>query len=216
MITYTEQQLQDNYNAFITFLNNVFTGERLTKLLHMYSEDELGGNVILSPASGNMHYHNSYDGGYLDHVMGVAKNSLRVMKLYQDAGGVIDFTREEMLFAAIHHDLGKVGDKGKLQYLPNESEWHRKNQGKLYTFNPELAYMNVTDRTFYLLNKYGIEYSENEFFGIRLADGMFEEANIPYLKTFNVDMHLKNNIGYLLHWADHISTNVERDRILKK
>ena len=37
-----------------------------------------------------------------------------MMRLYKEAGGIIDFEQEELLFAAFHHDLGKLGDVGNL------------------------------------------------------------------------------------------------------
>ena len=30
------------------------------------------------------------------------------MKVYEKVGGIIDFSEEELVFAALHHDLGKV------------------------------------------------------------------------------------------------------------
>ena len=211
MKQYTNKQLEENYNKFITAVKSLFTGERLEKLLHMYSMEELGPNLMLQPASGNIGYHNAYDGGYIDHIMNVVNNSIRMMKLYEDVGGKIDFTRDELLFAAFHHDLGKLGKKGVLNYLPNKSEWHIKNQGKIYTNNPKLPFMDLTDRTFLTLNDYGLTHTSNEWFGIRLTDGMYDEANIKYLKTFNPDNTLRSNIQYILHWADHMSTCMERD-----
>jgi len=216
MAKYTEQQLQQNYADFIEFLKKAFSGDRLDKLLHMYSEKELGINALISPASGNIDYHNSYDGGYLDHIMNVAKNGMKMMKMYQDSGGIINFTQEELLFSAIHHDLGKLGDVGKIHFLPNESEWHIKNQGKLYVPNPALSYITVTDRTFLLLNRYGIKYSETEFFGIKLADGMYEDENARYLRAYNATQHRRTNIPYIIHWADHMSTCIERDTVRPK
>ena len=211
MKQYTDKQLEENYNKFIAAVKSLFTGERLEKLLHMYSMEELGPNLMLQPASGNIGYHNAYDGGYIDHIMNVVNNSIRMMKLYEDVGGKIDFTRDELIFAAFHHDLGKLGKKGVLNYLPNKSEWHIKNQGKIYTNNPELPFMDLTDRTFLTLNDYGLTHTSNEWFGIRLTDGMYDEANIKYLKTFNPDNTLRSNIQYILHWADHMSTCMERD-----
>ena len=211
MKQYTDKQLEENYNKFISAVKSLFTGERLEKLLHMYSMEELGPNLMLQPASGNIGYHNAYDGGYIDHIMNVVNNSIRMMKLYEDVGGKIDFTRDELLFAAFHHDLGKLGKKGVLNYLPNKSEWHIKNQGKIYTNNPELPFMDLTDRTFLTLSDYGLTHTSNEWFGIRLTDGMYDEANIKYLKTFNPDNTLRSNIQYILHWADHMSTCMERD-----
>tara|TARA_R110001632_G_scaffold40758_3_gene102187 strand:- start:558 stop:1205 length:648 start_codon:yes stop_codon:yes gene_type:complete len=211
MKKYTDKQLEENYNKFISAVKSLFTGERLEKLLHMYSMGELGPNLMLQPASGNIGYHNAYDGGYIDHIMNVVNNSIRMMKLYEDVGGKIDFTRDELLFAAFHHDLGKLGKKGVLNYLPNKSEWHVKNQGKIYTNNPKLPFMDLTDRTFLTLSDYGLKHTSNEWFGIRLTDGMYDEANIKYLKTFNPDNTLRSNIQYILHWADHMSTCMERD-----
>jgi hypothetical protein len=216
MNRYNEVKLEENYNKFLEAIKKSFTGERLEKILHMYSMDELGPNLMLSPASGNKNYHNAYEGGYIDHIMNVARNSLRMMKLYQEAGGIIDFKQEELLFAAFHHDLGKLGDKGKLHYLTNDRDWHIKNRGETYKRNTELSYLTHTDRTFFLLQKYGITYSENEYFGIKLTDGMYDEDNVKYYKVFDVSKYLKTNIQYILHWADHMSTTIERDVELKQ
>ena len=215
MKKYTDEQLEQNYTKFISALEKSFSGERLEKLLHMYSMEELGANLMLSPASGNINYHNAYEGGYIDHVMNVARNSLRMMKLYQDAGGYVDFTQEELLFAAFHHDLGKLGSKGKLHYVINTSDWHVKNQGKLFVSNPELSFLTHTDRTFFLLQEYGIKYNETEYFGIKLTDGLYDEDNEKYYKVFDTTKYLKSNIQYILHWADHMSTCIERDREIK-
>jgi hypothetical protein len=215
MKKHSDEKLEQNYNSFLSAIQKSFTGERLEKLLHMYSMEELGANLMLSPASGNINYHNAYEGGYIDHVMNVARNSLRMMKLYQDAGGYIDFTQEELLFAAFHHDLGKLGGKGKLHYVINNSEWHVKNQGKVFVSNPELSFLTHTDRTFFLLQEYGIKYNETEYFGIKLTDGLYDEDNEKYYKVFDTTKYLKSNIQYILHWADHMSTCIERDQVLK-
>lgn len=210
---YTEQELENNYNKFIEVIKKSFTGERLEKLLHMYSMEELGENLILSPASGNINYHNAYEGGYIDHVTNVVKNSLRMVKLYQEAGGDIDFTQEELIFAAFHHDLGKLGDKGKPYYVPNSSDWHIKNRGEIYEWNDSLSYMTHTDRTFFTLSKYGITYTEKEYFGIKLTDGIYDEDNMKYLKTYDIKRAQRSNIAHILHFADHMSTLIERDAV---
>ena len=215
MNRYNEVQLEENYNKFLEALKKSFNGDRLDQLLHMYSMDELGPNLMLSPASGNKNYHNAYEGGYIDHVMNVARNSLRMQKLYQEAGGIIDFEQEELLFAAFHHDLGKLGDKGSMNYVPNDSDWHIKNRGEFYKRNSDLSYLTATDRTFLLLNNYGVKFTENEYFGIKLTDGMYDEDNVKYYKVFDTSKYLKTNIQYILHWADHMSTTIERDRELK-
>jgi hypothetical protein len=213
MKKHTDEKLQENYNKFIAIIEKYFKGERLERLLHMYSMEELGPNLMLAPASGNISYHNAYEGGYIDHIFNVCKNSLRMMKTFQEAGANIDFTEDELLFSALHHDLGKLGEKGKPNYVPNPSDWHVKNQGKVYVSNPELNFMTHTDRTFYLLNIYGVKYSEKEFFGIKLTDGMYDEDNEKYLKSYNPEIAkriLRTPMYHILHFADSMSSQIER------
>ena len=83
----------------------------------------------------------------------------------------------------MHHDLGKLGSLEEDYYRPNPSEWHRINQGKMYEVNPNLHNMTVTDRAIYTLSQFGVTYSEQEYLGLRLADGMYEEANKTYLRV---------------------------------
>lgn len=202
---YTPEQLSENYDRFIEGIKAVFTGERLDKLLHMYSEDELGQELAVAPASGKVHFHSAYAGGYIDHVLNVGRNALRIKKTYELSGMELDFTNEELLFAAFHHDLGKLGDGKHPYYIPETSDWHRKNQGKVYTHNPHLQWMDVTHRALFVLNQYGITYTEKEMLGIMLADGLYNEATEAYWKPFNPDYRLKTYLPYILHWADHMS-----------
>ena len=76
--------------------------------------------------------------------------------------------------------------------------------------NPANQYMTLTDRTFFTLQDYGIKINENEYFGIKLTDGMYDEDNQKYLKTFNKDNVQKSAIARIMHWADHMSTVIEQ------
>jgi hypothetical protein len=209
----TEAELKQNYDKFLAIINKYFTGERLEKLLFMYSDDELGGNLMVSPASGNKNYHNAYDGGYIDHIFNVCKNALKMKKTFEEAGGVCDFTEEELLFVAIHHDLGKLGTKEELHYTPNDSKWHIENKGELYKRNEKNSFMAITDRTLFTLSQYGITINENEYFGIKLTDGLYDEDNEKYYKVYDTSKYLKSNIQYIMHWADHMSTVIERQSV---
>lgn len=212
MRNYTEKQLKENYDKFIAFVKKAFASqpERLEKLLHMYSESELGMELLMAPASGKAHFHSAYVGGYIDHVMNVCKNALRMKKTFEEAGGSVDFSDEELLFAALHHDLGKLGIKDELHYVPNDSKWHIDNRGELYKRNENIPFMTITDRTFFTLNHYGIQYNENEYFGIKLTDGLYDEDNEKYFKVYDTSKYLRSKIQYILHWADHMSTIIER------
>jgi hypothetical protein len=205
----TEQQLKQNYEKFIEIIKKYFTGQRLEKLLHMYSENELGINLTLAPASGALQYHNAYVGGYIDHIFNVTRNALRMKELFVNSGGEIDFTDEELVFSCLHHDLGKLGISGELHYLPNDNDWEIK-RGHVFKRNDKISYMTLTDRTFYTLNHYGIQYSEKEYFAIKLTDGMYDDDNQKYLKSHDTKKQLKYKLQFIMHWADHMSTIIER------
>ena len=209
-MTLTEQQIQDNYKELRKIINDTFSGLRLDKLNYMY--DDLEDRMVVAPASSVEHYHNSKVGGYVEHILHVIKFSQQIKKVWEQAGATIDFTDEELVFAAMHHDLGKVGDEeGNEFYTPNESEWHIKNQGKIYNVNPDIEHMDVTDRSFFLLQHYGIKYSTREFYGIRLADGMYVKANEAYLKTSMPNMMLRTHLPVIVHQGDMMATYYERD-----
>ena len=169
------EQIQENWQELRKLINDTFSGKRLENLNKMY--DYFEDRMCLAPASGKEHYHNAMVGGYVEHVLHVTKFALQLKELWEKGGATIDFTDEELIFAALHHDLGKVGDLDHDYYIPNESEWHRKNQGKIYTHNPKLQYMTVTDRALWLLQNFNIPMNQTEYLGLRLTDGMYEKAN---------------------------------------
>jgi len=208
----TEEQLKENYDRFIEAVDTIFDGERKDRLLHMYSEDELGVELTIAPASGKLHFHSAYVGGYIDHVMNVMHIANNMRKMFAHHGGIIDFTEEEMFFAAMHHDLGKLGTGDEPYYLPQTSEWHQKNKNEYFTHNPNLQYFDVTDRALWLLSKYGIMYSEKEMLGIMLADGLFNEARKKYWVSYSEDFQLKTQLPYIIHWADFMACRVEHSQ----
>jgi predicted HD phosphohydrolase len=206
----TPEQIQENWNQLRQLINDTFKDERLEKLNHMY--DYFETRMCVAPASGKEHYHNAHVGGYVEHVLHVIDCAVKLKKLWEDGGATINFSDEELIFAAMHHDLGKVGDMKNDYYIPQESEWHRKNQGSIFTHNGELQYMTVTDRAIWLLQHFEIPMSEWEYVGLRLTDGLYEEANKSYYVTYNPDFSLKSNIAYILHQADSMATHIENDK----
>ena len=206
----TPEQIQENWNQLIQLINDNFSGERLEKLLEMY--DYFEERMCMAPASGKEHFHNAHAGGYVEHVIHVTNSALQIKEVWEKNGANINFTDEELVFAALHHDLGKVGDLAEDYYTPNDSDWHRKNQGLIYKHNPNLQFMTVTDRALFLLQHFAINMTENEYLGLRLTDGLYEEANKSYYIGYTPDRGLKTNIAYILHQADMMATHIEFDQ----
>ena len=205
----TPEQIVNNWNELIQLIEGEFDGERKEKLLEMYKYFE--DRMSIAPASGKEHYHNAYVGGYVEHVLHVYRCAVSIKQQWEEKGATISFTDEELAMAAIHHDLGKVGDLYNEYYTPNESDWHRKNQGLIFSHNGDLQFMTVTDRALFLLQHFGIPLTENEYIGLRLTDGLYEEANKPYYIGYSPDRQLKSNIAYILHQADSMATHIEHD-----
>ena len=209
MKSLSAEKIQENYKTLRNIITITFSGERLEKLNKMY--DYFEDRMMLAPASAKEHYHNAMVGGYVEHVLHIVEFSQDVKHLWEEKGAEINFTDEELIFAALHHDLGKVGGLEHDYYVPNESDWHRKNQGKIYNHNPELTYMTVTDRALFLLQHFQIPMTENEYIGLMLTDGMYEESNKKYLMTFLPETGLRSHIARILHQADMMATYIESD-----
>ena len=203
------KQIEQNWNSLIQLIEDNFSGERKENLLKMYNH--LKDRMMFAPASSKEHFHNAFPGGYVEHVLNITRAVKSVYQTWKDHGAHINFTEEEMIFATLHHDLGKVGDDEMDYYIPNESEWHRKNQGKIYTPNPKLQYMNVSDRSLWLLQKFDIKINQTEYIGLKLADGLYEEGNKQYFISFTPDFELQTNLPHIIHQADMLASKTERD-----
>ena len=206
----TPEQLQGNWKEFIKLIEDTFEGDRLSCLLKMY--DHFEERMMFAPASGKEHYHNCHAGGYVEHVLHVTKCAKQLHELWSKNGATINFTEEELVFAAVHHDLGKIGDLAEDYYVPQDNDWWIKNRGEYYKHNPNLQFMTVTDRALFLLQHYGVQMTENEYLGLKLTDGLYEEANKSYYIGYSPERSLRTNIAYILHQADMMATHIEYDQ----
>lgn len=207
------KQLKENYEEFRNRVNLYFKNdpERLDSLNKMY--DHFEERMVFTPASSTDYFHNAFPGGYIDHVIRVIDNAISTYKLHVESGiDVSGFSKESLLFCAMHHDLGKLGSVDEDMYIINDSDWHIQNHGKIYKINENLNYMDTNTRTFYLLNYFGIKCSEEEYIGIKLTDGLYDESNKNYYITYNKNHVLKTSLPFILHQADLVSARFEYER----
>ncbi len=201
------EQMAENLAKFYSLIDKYISGDRKDKLLEMYKDIE--ETLATSPASTKISHHNAFAGGYLDHVIRVTEAALVFEKVWDKFGQSKNYTTEELAFSALNHDLGKLGTNDEPVYIPNQSQWHRENQGLMFNYNPAITHMRIAERSLFVLQKYGIQVSENEVLAIRLHDGLYEEANKQYYITYNKDTELRSNIAYILHQADLMSSKIE-------
>lgn len=204
----TAEQIQANWEELLGYIDRYISSPRKEKLTQFYIDRQ--DRFILMPAAHTTKYHNCFPGGYVEHVNRVVKASLHFAKLWEKFGcDMSTFTIEELVFAAINHDLGKVGDSENDLYIPSQDDWRRKNLGEVYTYNTAVGFMTIPDRSLFLLQEAGIQYTLNEMIAIRTHDGLYDEANRGYLISRVPESKPKSAIVYILHQADLMASVVE-------
>ena len=207
----TAEQIQDNWNKFLSIIDEHISEPRCSGLKAFY--EQYAERIMLMPASHKKEYHNAFPGGYVDHVLRVVQCALKLNKVWVDMGvDTSTYTVEELVFSAMNHDLGKMGDENNEAYIPQTDQWRKDKLGEDYTFNNKLEYMSVPDRGLYLLKEHGIDYSKNEFLTIKLHDGLYDEANKPYLLSWMPETKVRTSLVHIVHQADFLAARVEFER----
>ena len=203
----TAEQISQNWNDLMSSIDKYISEPRKAKIINFYKQYE--ERICMMPASHKTAYHNCGPGGYVDHVNRVILAALKLDKVWRDLGVINTYSTEELVFSALNHDLGKMGTKEEEMYLPNTSQWHVDNKGEVYEVNHKLSFMSVPDRSLYLLTQHGIEFSENEYLAIKLHDGVYDEANKPYLMSYLPETKPRTSLVFIIHQADMIASRIE-------
>jgi hypothetical protein len=207
----TAEQIQDNWNIFLGLIEEHISSPRKEKLLEFY--DQYADRIMFMPAAHKKEYHNAFPGGYVEHVIRVVNCSLKQHQLWADEGvDTSTYTIEELVFAAINHDLGKMGDEENEAYIPQTDQWRKDKLGEDYTFNDKIAFASVPDRGLYLLQAHNIQYTFNEMIGIQTHDGLYDEANKKYFTGFTPEVKPRTSLPYILHFADMMAARIEFER----
>ena len=207
----TAEQIQENWNIFINNIETYISSPRKEALLDFYNKYQ--DRIMLMPAAHKKEYHNAFPGGYVEHVNRVVNCALKQHQLWADEGvDTSTYTIEELVFAAINHDLGKMGDEENEAYIPQTDEWRRNKLGEDYMHNDKIAFASVPDRGLYLLQAHGIQYTFNEMVGIQTHDGLYDEANKKYFMGFTPEVKPRTSLPYILHFADMMAARIEFER----
>ena len=205
------KQIQENWEDFLGNIDEYIDIARSKKLIEFYKKFE--DRIIMMPASHKKEYHNAFPGGYIDHVNRVVECSLRLNKIWEHMGvDTSTYTLEELIFSAINHDLGKIGDEDHESYLPQTDHWRKEKLGEDYMFNKQLPFSSVPDRGLFLLQQHGIPYTFNEMLAIQTHDGLYDEANKKYLQVWMPEQRPRTALPYILHQADMMAARIEFER----
>jgi len=202
------EQIQSNWEEFHSNIKKYIKGDRQTQLLAFYTKFQ--DRLVMMPASHKKEYHNAFPGGYIDHVNRVVRCALKQYELWKEEGAdITTFTVEELVFSAINHDLGKMGDDTHESYLPQTDKWRKDKLGEDYMHNKAIAFAAVPDRGLFLLQQHDVKYTFNEMIAIQTHDGLYDPANEKYLKSFMPETKPRTSLPFILHQADMMAARIE-------
>ena len=204
----TAEKIQINWVEFMSNIDTYISSPRKEKLKSFYNKFE--ERISLMPASHKKEYHSAFPGGYVDHVNRVVKAALSMSAVWEGFGADMStFTTEELVFSAINHDLGKMGDSEHESYIPQTDKWRRDKLGEEYMHNKAIAFASVPDRGLFLLQEHDIKYTFNEMVAIQTHDGLYDPANEKYLKSFMPETKPRTSLPFILHQADMMAARIE-------
>ena len=207
----TAEQIQQNWLRLIGFIEDHISEPRKTNLIDFYEKYE--DRIVLMPAAHKKEYHNAFPGGYVEHVNRVVTCALHLHKLWGDMGADLDtFTKEELVFSALNHDLGKMGSEEEESYVPQTDQWRKDKLGEDYMFNTKVPFASVPDRGLFLLQAHDVKYSFNEMVAIQTHDGLYDKANEKYLMNFMLEQKPRTSLPYIIHQADLMAARIEFER----
>jgi hypothetical protein len=204
------EQIQENWIEFMSYIETYISEPRKTALINFY--EKYAERIMLMPAAHKKEYHNAFPGGYIEHVNRVIQAALKFDQIWTEFGVHKNYTTEELVFSAMNHDLGKMGDEQNEAYIPQTDQWRKDKLGEDYKFNDALEFMSVPDRGLYLLTQHCVSYTKNEFLAIKLHDGLYDDANKPYLINWAPETKPRTSLIYIVHQADLMAARIEFER----
>lgn len=186
-------------------LNNFVESFFRVRVRHAWKQiiNDCQERIETAPAS--TRFHGSYPGGWLDHTIEVTQLALSLGKLLPSSYVPSLHEVDSVLFVALSHDLGKLGDPGPdgaPLYLPQPKS--DKAAKEPYIMNPDLAVYQHELRSLHWLNYYQIECKEAELIAIAHHAGAYNAT----WQTLGDDA--KHPLMILLHSADNLIAKVKR------
>ena len=157
-----------------------------------------GEQFFTAPASTRRAYHNAYPGGLVAHSLNVVRNAVKLGEtMFPNR-----WTTEQLMFCALLHDVGKAGDGVEPFYVRSTGsyKWER---GEFYELNRETQYMPSSEMGLYVLQRYGVTLTQEEYLALRLSDGPAAENNTMY-------KFREPDLAVLIHTADEWAMRDEK------
>lgn len=145
-------------------------------------------------------------GNHLACEFGLLHHTRHVMEIAERIGvsllGGAEYNKiqDSVIIAAALHDLGKMGQFDKPNYVPNILKGGKPSDAKPFKTNPDLLYVDHEIRSVAIASMF-IDLTEDEQFAILYHNGMY--GNLKYaLKDNETPLYM------IIHWADMWASRV--------
>lgn len=153
-----------------------------------------------APCSGSFHL--AYEGGLAEHSLNVMEQALKLAETLDGERKMLN--RDSVIIASLLHDLGKTGQFGKANYVPNMLKGRatkanpdpvpKQSEKKPYITNPDLLYVDHEIRSIQIASQF-IELTEDESYAILNHNGMYSNLRYAYSGK-------ETPLNLVIHWAD--------------
>jgi hypothetical protein len=152
-------KIKENWEIYLGLVNNKIANPIVREPLQNLCR-KVEDRLASCPASTKTEYIGAFLGGLVWHSLNVLKTMKDLNKIYE-----AKYNPDTLILVSLFHDIGKIGDEEEDYYLPNQSDWHKKN-GILYEINKDLPNTSVQTRTIWWLNNNNVPLSEYELHAI--------------------------------------------------
>lgn len=171
------------------------TGREGMADLLSYLSDE---GFLTAPCSGS--YHLAKEGGLLEHSINVLHTAEKISVALYGGKNVTEEMRNSIAICALLHDIGKIGDFGKPNYVPNMLKSGELSKTKPYETNKNLLYVDHEIRSVKICAMF-IDLTEEEEHAILYHNGLY--GNLKYAINGK-----ETPLYMIIHWADMWASRV--------
>lgn len=148
----------------------------------------------LETAPASTRFHESYQGGLMEHSVNVFNEFIRLLKAYPE----LKVTAETAAIITLLHDVCKLGAY-KVEYRNRKNEYGQWERYQAYTFNEDFCFGGHGSKSVYLIQKH-MKLTDAEAVAINFHMGV-ENGNWAVNDAFRA-----YPLAFLLHTADMAST----------
>ena len=151
-----------------------------------------------APCSGS--YHLAKKGGLLEHSLNVLHNAEKISVALYGAKNLTKDFKDSIAICALLHDVGKIGQFGKANYVPNILKNGTQSEAKPYETNKDLLPVDHEIRSIAIISMF-LDLTEDEQFAILYHNGMY--GNLKYALNGK-----ETPLYMIIHWADMWASRV--------